>query len=187
MAFMSDTELSALGFKAIGQNVRLSKKASIYNAKNITIGNNVRIDDFCIISAGEGGIEIGNYIHIGAYSMLAGKGSIILEDFCGLSARVNIYSSTDDYSGNFMTNPTVPDAFTNVIHDKVVISKHAIVGCGSVILPGVLIGAGAAIGALSLVARDCVPLGVYSGNPARHMQNRADILYELEKKFVDSL
>ena len=48
-------ELEAIGFAQLGENVKISKKASIYGAANISIGNHVRIDDFCIISAGEGG------------------------------------------------------------------------------------------------------------------------------------
>jgi acetyltransferase-like isoleucine patch superfamily enzyme len=180
MAYLTLTELDKLNFKSIGQNVKISKKASIYNSENISIGDHVRIDDFCIISAGKGGIELGNYIHIGAYSMLAGQGNIRMDDFSGLSARVNIYSSTDDYSGNFMTNPTVPAAYTGVVHGDVHLKKHVIVGCGAVILPGVCLGEAAAIGAMSLVNRDCNPLGIYMGNPARQIQTRADKLFQLE-------
>lgn len=40
------------------------KKASIYSAQKISIGNNVRIDDFVILS---GRILIGNYVHIQEY------------------------------------------------------------------------------------------------------------------------
>lgn len=183
MAYLTLAELDKLNFKSIGQNVKISNKASLYNCPNISIGNNVRIDDFCIISAGKGGIELGDYIHIGAFSMLVGQGKIRMDDFSGLSARVNIYSSTDDYSGNFMTNPTVPEDLTNVFHGDVHLKKHVIIGCGSVVLPGVCIGEAAAIGAMSLVSRDCVPLGVYMGNPARQMQTRADTLFQLETIF----
>lgn len=186
MAYMTNAELKVLNFKHVGENVRISRQASIYNSQNISLGDHVRIDDFCILSAGEGGIELGSYVHIGAYSMLVGKGRIVMSDFSGLSARVNVYSSTDDYSGNFMTNPTVPSDLTNVISEQVIIGRHAIIGCGSVILPGVNIGDGAAVGALSLIVRDCKPLGVYSGNPARQMQNRANSIFELEKELLAS-
>ena len=74
-----------------------------------------------------------------------------MADFSGLSSRITIYSSNDDYSGNNMTNPSIPTEFTNVTHADVIIKKHAIIGSGSVILPGVTIEEGAAVGALSLV------------------------------------
>ena len=64
MAFLTDAQLAAMGFASLGSNVLISDKASIYGANRIQIGNNVRIDDFCVLSAGDGGIYIGNYIHI---------------------------------------------------------------------------------------------------------------------------
>ena len=68
-SYYSEEELNNIGFKSIGTNVKLSKKSSIYGANEISLGNNVRIDDFCILS---GKIRIGNYIHIAAYSALYG-------------------------------------------------------------------------------------------------------------------
>jgi acetyltransferase-like isoleucine patch superfamily enzyme len=92
MSFLSDKELSDLSFESIGENVKISHKASIYGAEKISLGNNVRIDDFCILSAGQDGILIGSFIHIAAYSSIIGKARIELKDFSGLSARVSVYS-----------------------------------------------------------------------------------------------
>ena len=64
MAFLTEIALKEHGFKRLGKGVKISSKASIYNAGNISIGDNTRIDDFCIISAGEEGIEIGRNVHI---------------------------------------------------------------------------------------------------------------------------
>ena len=184
MAFLNKDQIESMGFKSVGINVQLSDKASYYNCKNITIGNNTRIDDFTVLSAGEGGIEIGNYIHIAVYSSLIGAGKIILKDFSNISSRVAIYSSNDDYSGEFMTNPTVPDAFTNVSHGVVNIGRHVIVGSGSIILPNVTLKDGVAIGALSLVTKDCEEFGVYIGAPAKRIKNRNRDLLLLEKELI---
>ncbi|MEX8500199.1 acyltransferase, partial [Leptothrix ochracea] len=155
MALLSREALEALGFAALGEDVRISERASIYGAARIRLGSHVRIDDFCVLSAGAGGIEIGNYIHIAVYTSLIGAGAIRLHDFCNLSSRVSIYASSDDYSGEFMTNPMVPTDYTGVTHAPVTLGRHVIVGCGSVLLPGVTLHEGVAIGALSLVNRDC--------------------------------
>lgn len=181
MSFYTEDELSAIGFKSVGKNVRLSRKASIYNAANISFGDNVRIDDFVVMSAGIGGIELGNYIHIAVYTSLIGAGKIVLGDYANVSSKVAIYSSNDDYSGEWMTNPTVPSELTNVTHADVVIGKHVIIGCGSVVLPGVTLREGVAIGALTLVNRDCEAFGIYSGVPAKHIKNRQTNLLQLEK------
>lgn len=184
MAFLEKTEIAGLGLAAIGQNVLISEKASIYNAKHIHIGNNVRIDDFSILSPGANGLFIGDHVHIACYTSIIGQGKVTLEDFCNISSRVAIYSSNDDYSGNSLTGPTVPDAYKQVCCKDVVIGRHVIIGSGSVILPGVVLQEGACIGALSLVRDSCEPFGVYAGCPARRVSFRSRALLELEKKLL---
>lgn len=180
MSFYSTEELQTLGLAAFGKDVRISRKASIYNPKLISIGSHVRIDDFCVLSAGVGGIEIGDYVHIAVYCSLIGAGKIKLNDFCNLSSRVSIYSSNDDYSGAHLTNPTVPDKFTGVTHADVLLGKHVIIGSGSVVLTGICLDDGVAVGALSLVTKDCQAFGIYGGVPARRIGERKRDLLELE-------
>lgn len=172
MAWLTNEQMMNMGFASIGNNVLLSDKASYYNCKNIRIGNNVRIDDFCVLSAGIGGITIANYVHIAVFSSLIGAGHISLADFCNISSRVSIYSSNDDYSGTAMTNPTVPEAFTNVYHADVTLDCHVIIGSGAVILPGVVLEEGVVIGALSLVKKDCLSFGIYAGVPVKKIGER---------------
>ena len=183
MSFYSDEELFALGLKSFGLNVKISKKASLYGCSRITIGSNVRIDDFCVISAGVGGISIGNYVHIAAMALLIGSEKIQLEDFSGLSSRVSVYSSSDDYSGRHLTNPTVPNQFKSVLSAPVIIGRHVIIGSGSVVLPGCVLEEGVAIGALSLVSKKCESFGIYAGNPARYLKDRKRDLLNLESAF----
>ena len=184
MSFYSINELNLLGLAGFGSDVFISRKVSLYHPERILIGNHVRIDDYCVLSAGEGGIEIGNYVHIAIFCSLIGACKIVLSDFTCLSSRVSIYSSNDDYSGKHMTNPTVPKAFTDVTHADVMLKKHAIIGSGAVILPGVTIGEGAVIGALSLAKKDCPPFTICSGVPARQKGKRQRDLLNLEKQLL---
>jgi acetyltransferase-like isoleucine patch superfamily enzyme len=135
-----------------------------------------------------GGIMIGNHVHIAIYSSMQGEGRITIEDFAGFSSRVSVYSSSDDYFGTFMTNPTVPDKYTGVKHGSVYIGKHALIGTGAVLLPGVKVntGAGAVVGALSLVTQDCEEFYIYKGNPAKKLMPRSRRLLELEKEFMSA-
>ncbi len=187
MGYLSPQQIHEIGFSSIGKNPLLSDKASYYNCKNVKIGDNVRIDDFCVISAGAGGIEIGNHVHIAVYASLIGAGKITVSDFSGISSRVAIYSSNDDYSGSFLTGPTVPSEFTNVTNADVFIGPHVIIGAGSVVLPGVTLEEGVAIGALSLVSRDCEAFGMYSGVPAKRIKERKKDLLQMEKVFKTRL
>jgi galactoside O-acetyltransferase len=182
MSWLSREAMTAMGFAEIGEDVRLSDRASYYNCGNIRIGNHVRIDDFCVLSAGDGGIVIGDYVHIAVYCSLIGHGRIEMRDFSGLSSRVAIYSSNDDYTGRFLTNPTVPEEFTGVTHANVLMCKHTIVGAGAIVLPGVVLAEGAAVGALSLVTKDCEAFSIYTGVPAKRIMKRRDDLLALEAK-----
>jgi galactoside O-acetyltransferase len=85
-----------------------------------------------------------------------------------------------------MTNPTVDEKFTDVNHQPVFIGRHAIIGSGSIVLPGVTIEEGVAIGALSLVNRDCKAFGIYIGAPARQKGERKRDLLVLEQQFMAS-
>lgn len=187
MAFLERAAVEAIGFASLGNNVLISDCAKIYGAERIKIGNNVRIDDFCVISAGNGGIEIGNFIHIAVYSSIIGNGKILISDFAGLSSRVSIYSSSDDYSGLSMTNPMIPKEFKNLNNADVVVGKHVIIGSGSVILPGVVIGDGSAVGALSLVTKRCDEFCIYAGYPAKKIKERSRDLLQLEEQFLKSI
>lgn len=186
MAMLSREVLDAMGFASLGKNVQISDKASIYGIEKISIGDNVRIDDFCTLSAGVGGIFIGRHIHIAVYSSLIGAGRITLGDFCNVSSRVSIYSSNDDYSGEKMTNPTVPSEYTGVYSAPVLLREHVIIGCGSIILPGVTLDLGVAIGALSLVKSNCEAFGVYAGNPATRIKDRSKNMLRVSESFTAS-
>ncbi len=182
MAILDRTRVVEMGFVSVGDRVAISDKASFYNCGRISLGNDVRIDDFCVLSAGPGGIFIGSYIHIAVHCSLIGAGAIRLGDFANLSSKVAIYSSSDDFSGEWMTNPTVPSSLTGVVRADVTVGRHVIIGSGSVILPGVTLADGVAVGALSLIKRDCEPFGVYAGAPARRIGERKRRILELEKQ-----
>ena len=185
-SFYTEEELKEIGFKSFGKNVLISKKASIYGAHNMTIGNNVRVDDFCILS---GKITFGDYIHISAYtSLFAGDVGIELEDFATISSRCVIYAITDDYSGDFMTNPMIDDKYRNVIGSKIIIKKHSIIGSGSTIIPNgkneLIIEEGTSIGAMSLVKKNTLAWNIYCGIPAKPIKERNKNILELEKQFL---
>ena len=103
-----------IGFRTVGKNLLLSKDAKFYNPSGISLGSDIRIDDFCILSSGEDGIRIGNFVHIACFTSLIGRSSINIGAFSNLSSKVSVYSSSDDYSGETMTNPLVPEEFKNV-------------------------------------------------------------------------
>ena len=167
--FYTEEELNKMGFKSVGQNVFISRKCSIYGAENMSIGHHVRIDDFCILS---GSITIGNYVHIAAYTALYGRYGIEIGNFCGISARGLIYSAVDDFSGEHMISPMVPDNLICLKTGKVVLENFVQLGCATVVLPGTTLHEGSATGAMTFVKTDIPSWSIFAGVPAKKIKDR---------------
>lgn len=180
-SFYSVGELSKIGLKSCGKNVLISKKSSFYNAEDISIGDNVRIDDFCILS---GNIQIGSYVHVSAFCAFYGKNGIILKDYSGTSPRVTIFSATDDFSGNYMIGPMVPKHVTNVTGGLVVLGKYVQIGSGSIVMPNITINEGAVVGALSFVKDNLESWTINAGIPTTMLKKRSKNVVFLEKQLI---
>lgn len=184
-SFYSQEELREIGLLSVGENVLISKKTSIYNPGAIFVGNNVRIDDFCILS---GKITIGSYSHIAAYTALyGGEVGIEMHDFANISSKTIVYAAIDDFSGNTLMGPTVPNQYKNVKAGKVILKKHVIVGAHSIIFPNVVIGEGAAVGAMSMVKDNLDDWYIYAGVPVRKIKAREKKILELEIDFLKDI
>lgn len=183
MAYLSEEQLQAMGFKKLGKNVRISDKAAIYNPEQMELGDHVRIDDFCVVS---GNLSFGRFIHVTPMCLVAGGiPGIVLEDFCTLAYGVKIFSQSDDYSGQTLVNSNIPKRFKNEIFAAVHLHRQVIVGAGAVIMPGVNVAEGCAIGAMALVTRSTEAWGVYAGTPAIRLKERSRDLLSLEKQFLE--
>lgn len=182
-SFYSEEELAQLGLKSFGSNVLISRFASIYSPQNISIGSNVRIDDFCILS---GNISIGNWCRISAYCALYGSMGIVMEGYCGISPRSTILSATDDYSGDWLIGPHYPKELTNVTGGTVVLSKFSQIGTNNVVFPNITVGTGAVTGAMTLVNKNLNPWTQNFGVPVREVKPRKQGLLE-KVKFLDSI
>lgn len=180
--FYTEQELNELGFAKIGKNVLISNKCSIYQADKMEIGNNVRIDDFCILL---GKIVLGNNIHIGAFCHLSGGAGITMGDYSALSQRCSLYTQNDDYSGRTMTNPTIPEKYKDVTAGEIVIGKYANIGASCIILPFVTIGEGASIGAMSLVNKSLDEWTYSLGIPCRTIRYREKSLLKLKDEYEE--
>ena len=185
MPYLSEIQLKEIGLRHLGNNVQISDKACIYNPELIEIGDNSRIDDFCIVS---GRVIIGDYCHITPMCLVAGgTPGIIFSDFCTLAYGVKIFAQSDDYSGATMTNSLIPKEYKNEIFESVRLRRHAIVGAGSIILPGVDIAEGCSVGAMTLVNKSTTPWGIYVGSPAKRIKDRKKDMLKLEEKFLQKV
>jgi galactoside O-acetyltransferase len=182
--YLSEHDLEDFGFRSIGKNVRISSDARIYGQENISIGSDVRIDDFVILSASTGTIEIGSCVFIARGCHLSGTFGIQIKDFSTMAANTVIYSASDDYSGNYLTGQAISSEFTARIGGPVVIEKHVIIGSSCTVIGSCTIHEGCSIGSMTLVNKDLEPWGVYIGIPARRLKDRSKDLLKMEQDFI---
>lgn len=175
-SFYSEEELKSMGFKSIGKGCCISRKASFYGISRMSLGDNVRIDDFCILS---GDIKLGSNIHISAYVALYGAMGIELEDYSGISPRSTIFSAMDDFGGDYLIGPIHQEEITNVTGGKVTVKKYCQIGCNCVVFPNLTIKEGAVVGTLSLVTKDVPSWTINTGIPAKVARERSKNLLKL--------
>ena len=181
--YLTEIDLKDFGFKSLGKNVKISSDARIYNPEKISIGDNVRIDDFSILSASEGYIDIGDNVFLARNAHLSGHYGIKIDSFVSLAANVVIYSASDDYSGKNLTGQAIPPKYTSYTGGVVSIGKHVIIGTGTVVLGKTNIGEGVSVGSVSLVTKDLEPWGIFAGIPCIKIKDRKKDLLSLEKEF----
>ena len=183
--FMTREELESVGFLSLGCDVSISRLAAIHYPERIAVGDHVRIDDFCYLS---GLITIGNHVHLGSGVVVsAGNTGVVMDDYSGLSPKVIVIAESDDYTGETMTNSTVPLQYRSLVTGRVHIGRHVIVGAGSVVLPGVTISEGSSVGAMSLINKDTEPWAIYIGVPARALKKRSRRMLELQAEFEEDV
>lgn len=183
MPFLSREQLEQMGFRSLGHNVRISDKASIYNPERMSIGDNSRIDDFCVIS---GAVSLGRNVHIAVFCNVAGgEPGIVLDDFACLAYGCHVFAQSDDYTGRSLTNPTVPARFKKEHKAPIHIKRHCIVGTASLVFPGVTLGEGCSVGAMSMVTKSTQEWSVYFGIPAKRLKARKRDLLDIERQYLD--
>lgn len=162
--------------------------AKIIGLNSLSLGRKSQIDDFCFINAGKK-TTIGRNVHIASLTTIVGGGECHIGDFAGLSAGCRLITASDDFSGPFLTNPTVHSNFTNVTSSKIEIGRHAIIGTNCVIFPGVIIGEGCSVGAGAIVRKSLKPWTVYAVINGKLQpigtRNKESIL-SIEKQYLES-
>ena len=182
--YYNSEQLIKFGFNKVGDNVSIAKNCTIIGLENISIGSNVRIDSGTLIAATKGSLILENYIHISAHCHLACTGGLIMRSFSGLSQGVKVFTVTDNFSEFHLMNPTIPSQYFKPEIKSIVLEKHVIIGSGSVVMPGVTIGEGSTVGALSFIKKSLEPWGVYAGVPVRKLKSREKNLLDDEKDLI---
>jgi acetyltransferase-like isoleucine patch superfamily enzyme len=182
-------------FRNVGKGLIIGRNVVIRHPDKITLGDNVTIDDNCLldargagpngmvledgviinrncmIQAKSGPIRIGRRTSLGSNSVVVSLGGIDFGE--AVLAAGGIYISAGGY--NF-DDPEVPimdqGAYTK---GPITIGARSWLGTCAIVLDGVKIGAGAVIGAGSVVTKDISENSVAVGVPAKVIKPSAEI------------
>tara|TARA_Y100000389_G_scaffold199082_1_gene236801 strand:+ start:11388 stop:11903 length:516 start_codon:yes stop_codon:yes gene_type:complete len=137
-----------------------------------SIGNHVAIDSgfYCTSN-----ITIGDYVHVSPHvAVIGGKNSrLLIEDFCFVSVGVNIVCASEEFMGEGLVGPIIPQEYKdNVTYSTVTLKRFSGICASSTVLPKVTMAEGSILGANSLLKEDTEPWTIYAGSPAKPIKSR---------------
>lgn len=131
-----------------------------------TIGDNVSIGSGSVV---EHHVKIGNNVRL--HSNVFVPEFSILEDECWLGPHVVLTNAMYPRSKKAKENLTGP-----------IIKRAAKISANATILPGVVIGENALVGAGAVVTKDVPPYSIVVGNPASVIKDVRELVYENNPK-----
>lgn len=180
-------------FKKCGKNVTIDIGVSIEGEELISLGDNVYIDKYCIISTGknlvgkiqrkpnpnfkreEGEIIIGNDIHIAQFCILMGYGGIEINSNCVLSSGCKIYSLTNtayDIDNKEKIISIMPYSQAPFLLSPVFLGYNNWLGLNAIMMPSVSIGKNSFCTANSVIMNNFNENSYISGAPAKLVRQR---------------
>jgi lipopolysaccharide O-acetyltransferase len=130
-----------------GFGCRLEAYPCVHNYKTLFIGDDVEINDYVHISAGER-IVIGNNV------LIASK--VFISDL-----------NHGNYKGFMQNSPLQTPNSRKLTTNPILIKDNVWIGESVCIMPGVTIGTGCVIGALSLITKNIPDYSIAVGSPAK--------------------
>jgi acetyltransferase-like isoleucine patch superfamily enzyme len=143
----------------IGRNFQTGNKVNIRESNQI--GNDVSIGTLSVI---EHHVQIADRVRI--HTQVFVPEFSVLEEGCWLGPNVVLTNA------KYPLSPGVKDQLVGPV-----IRKGAKIGANVTVLPGVVIGENALVGAGSVVTKDVPPGAVVVGNPARIIRSISELPY----------
>lgn len=153
----------------IGRNCIIRSGCIIYS--NVKIGDEVEFGHNVLVREN---VEIGDKSLIGTNSVIDGCCQIGKGVSIQTNAYICAYSKIEDYVFLGPCSVLLNDKYAAQKEVKLtgpVIKKAASIGGNATIMPGVVIGEGSLIGALSIVTKNIPPKSIYAGVPAKKLRS----------------
>jgi galactoside O-acetyltransferase len=104
-----------------------------------------------------------------------------MQDFTCISHGTRVFTASDDFKFHGFGNSSIDVKYRNIKKASVVMEKFSLVGANSTILPGVVIGEGATVGASSVVTKNLDPWGVYLSDKRIGDRDRIGVMNNYEQ------
>jgi len=142
-------------------NLKIFEFTKIINPEYVFIGDNVIIDDFCLLYAKEDAlVEIGSWVHIASFTSLTG-GPIKVGNFCAIASGSRLIAGSDHYKNGALMNPPIPEKYRSLNRQGCIMEDYSFLSVNCILFPGVTVGEGAVVGAGSIIRKDLEPWGIY--------------------------
>jgi len=157
---------------------------NVYFNKDARLAKNTRYSS-TVDFVNRAGIELGDNVYIGHYTILDGSAKIDIGEGCQISSKVSILTHSSHFSIRLfgkkynLCKGQVEDGY---VLGKVSIGKYTFIGTNAIIAPNVTIGKGCIIGANSFVNRDLEDYAIAYGSPAKIVGDTRTI----DKKFLQN-
>lgn len=179
---MSNKLLSSL--KSFGTDVFIAESVEIKRPHLVEIGSHVAIDShfYCTTQ-----LKMGSWIHVAPFVTIIGgaDGCLIMGNFTTIAAGCRIVCASDSHLGEGLVSPVIPEKYRDrVITSPVTMEDYSSLASNVVVLPGVVIGEGAVVGANSFVNKNVPPWEIWAGSPAKFLRKRPS---ETMKRYGEEL
>jgi len=194
-----------LSFHNMGKNVYISRKSHIEYKKNISLGDNVIIEDYAYLRVdlhnnSQSEIVIGDNTHIHAFTIIRTYGGFVkigrncsINSFCALFGhggleigdyvRIAYHTIIVPFNHGF-ERTDIPIYLQPGSAKGIKIEDDVWIGANVVITDGVTIHKGAVIGAGAVVTKDIPPYSIAVGVPARVIRKRGERASEDMHNFI---
>ncbi len=157
--------------KKCGIGVRIYPLAKLAYPHMIELDDYCRIRDFVFVFAGKG-VKIGQYSDIQPHVVIWGGGETIIGNRVSVGPGSVILSAVYSHAKGLKMVDGLPEGSSKALYGKIVIEDDVYIGANCILMPNIVIGEGAVIGAGSFVNKNVEPWGIYVGSPARKIGQR---------------
>jgi acetyltransferase-like isoleucine patch superfamily enzyme len=155
--------------RRVGNGLQVGVGVHFRHLETFEIGDGVFIGAHaCLHGRFDGRCAIGSHTWIGPQAFLDAR-DLVIGDYVGWGPGARVLGS--EHTG---TPQEVPIIATDLVISPVVVEDGADIGTGSTLLPGVIIGRGAIVGAAAVVSRDVPAMTIVAGVPARVLRHREE-------------